>query len=133
MMISDTKSNVLQGVGVGAVMATLYSLFVLVVFLVSGSDAFDKYETSLPIVVVTYYASGILGGATIGAFLPMAKHFLGRIVLGIIGGLIVFFCIVMAMEGPFWNWSSTDWETVAFAGVVMGGIAGAFWRRATGW
>ena len=103
------------------------------VFLLSGKSAFEKYETSLPVVVGMYYASGTLGGATIGALLPIAKHLLGQILLGIIGGLIVFFCIALAMDGPFWTWSSSDWKDVAFLGVVMGGIAGGIWRRATGW
>ena len=132
-MPSTTRSNLRLGLIVGAIMATLYSLYALVVFLLSGGDAFLRYDTSFPVVVLTYYAAGILGGGLIGSLLPFASSLPGRILLGALGGLVVFFCLGLAMNGPFGNWSPTDWQDIAFLGLGMGGVAGALWRKVTGW
>ena len=132
-MGSGIRDNVRLGLSVGAIMATLYALYALAIFLLSGGDAFLKYDTSFPVVVATYYAAGIVGGGFIGSLLPLARNLPGRVLLGVLGGSVVFFCLSTAMSGPFWKWSESEWKDVAILGIGMGGVAGAVWRKATGW
>ena len=123
------RSAAFNGSFTGCLLATVYSAFVIAVTLLNGSTVVDKHGVSLTTVVVTYYVAGTLGGAIVGALNSFARSGVSPVLLGIPAGLISFFCIGTATEGPFWTWDRSVWEGVAIMGVILGAAAGAVWRR----
>ena len=113
-------------------MATIYAIWALGLLLLSGDESFSKHETSLGVVLLTYYAAGTVGGALVGGMLPLARTLPGRVVLGLLAAFIVFFCVVTAVEGPFWRWGQFEWVRVAIPTFFFGTVCSVLWRRVTG-
>jgi hypothetical protein len=131
-MRRTTQENLKIGLAMGLLIATLYSAWAVGLFLISGREAFEKYNVSVIAVLATYYAAGIIGGALVGLALPMARSFFGRIVVGVVAALVFFFCVFVAMQGPFWHWTSDVWGSVASLGLIFGVVCSVLWRRFTG-
>jgi hypothetical protein len=74
---------------IGLTMATLYSIWVIVVYVTRGHGPFTAMGTSLGAVLLTYYTTGALGGLLVGALLPFARTFLGAVALGVLVGLLL--------------------------------------------
>ena len=121
-----------SGLVMGLVMATLYSAYALVVFLLQGSNPFAKNQTTIQAVLVTYYAAGALGGSVVGALSPLARSWPGRILVGVLAACVVEFCLATAVEGPFWLWQSNVWKGLAFLSVFFGVVCSYTWRKFVG-
>lgn len=123
------KENIRWAVLVGVIMATVYSAWVTGLYLVGGSQVFTAHNTSLLMVVLTYFCVGVLGGLVVGVALPIAKHPLGAIVVGVMVGLIFFFCIEVVTAGPISHWTASNTKAVLVLGLLWGGPAGLItWR-----
>ncbi|MDB4916987.1 MAG: hypothetical protein JWM95_4631 [Gemmatimonadetes bacterium] len=105
---------------VAVIIATLYAAFVVGLFLFEGPGVFDKNGTSVGAVVVMYYAAGLLGGVVVGILLPLTRSLLGIIAVGVLVALIVFFCVAIGLEGPFWRWGPSVWRQLMVFGVIFG-------------
>lgn len=129
---SAARDRLKFGLVVGAALATLYSAWAIGLYLLSGSEPFAKLETSLSVVLLTYYAAGSVAGALVGILSPLGRSLPGRIVLGLIGAYAVFFCIFVALRGPFWLWTPSEWRGVWVLALLFGVFCAIFWKRATG-
>lgn len=85
--------------GVGALGATVLSLFVLGLFLVRGSDAFRENHTSLLAVIITYYIGLSLGGAIVGLLLPFTGTRVGKAAVGSLCAACFYGSIVVSLDG----------------------------------
>lgn len=123
------RSNVQISVLVGLVMATLYSTYAVILYVASDAQAFERHEATIGAVLLTYYAAGALGGLAVGLLLPLKQWFLGKALLGVVVSGIIFFCIFVAAEGPFWRWDAIVWRTLLLMVVVGSTIGSAVvWR-----
>lgn len=120
------------GVLVGLALAALYCTYALALFAVRGNAPFAKNEVTLPLVLATYAASGIAGGVAYGVLHPLGRTALGRVVLAVLIGTLVFFGITVVTEGLPSHWSRDAWENTVILGGLMGIPIGLLWRRFTG-
>ena len=98
--------------------------------LLGGPEAIANHNTTLGGILMAYYSAGVVGGAIVGSLLPIGRTILGRIVLSLIGAFVFVFCIVTAVDGPFWNWRATDWGFVVFGTIVFGVAGSLAWLKA---
>lgn len=131
-MHSAARDRIQIGLLAGVVLATLYGTWAVGLYLVSGAEPFAKHETSLSVVLLTYYAAGSVAGALVGILSPLGRSLLGRVLLGLIGAFTVFFCISVATHGPFWRWTPSEWQDLGVLTLIFGGVCAVFWKRATG-
>jgi hypothetical protein len=82
--------NVRTGLAYGLGLATVLSCIVLVLVAVRGPQALRSYGIGLPLMLLGYYVSGVLGGAVVGLLLPLARWPLGAALVGVIAGSIVY-------------------------------------------
>lgn len=123
-------SNLGWGVRLGLVFATLYSLYVAVLFVIVGSEPFDKRHTSVLTVIATYFLGGIIGGAVVGAMRPHTHARFAAILVGIVAAFFVVFGILVASQGLLWRWTGGAWFSLAFASVFLGSFGdNMFWKN----
>jgi hypothetical protein len=120
------------GVLVGLALAALYCAYALALFAVRGSAPFAKNEVTLPLVLATYAASGIAGGVAYGVLHPLGRTMVGRVVLAVLIGTLVFFGLTVATDGLPSHWTRDSWEQTVILGGLMGIPIGLLWRRVTG-
>jgi hypothetical protein len=126
-------NNIRKSVTVALIMATLYSAYVLLLFLVSGSAPFDNHGTTVQAVVLTYYVVGAAGGLVVGVMLPLTRSWLGGIGVGIVAAFIVFFGFYVITEGPFWRWEQEVWLSLGIAAAIFGVAGSLIMRKLSGW
>ena len=118
------------GFKTGLAFATMYSLFAVFVFVLSGGQAFRDKDISLMKVVAAYYGGGALAGSLVGLLRPLAATLPGAILVGIAGFVAVSLGIGLVVFGWFLRWGPDEVITVAIMSVVFGGIFGATsWQR----
>lgn len=123
------QRNVRGGVVTGLIYATGYSIFVAVIYLLGGARGAEKSGLTIFSVLLTYYAAGVLGGATVGALLPLTRWRVGRAAVSVAAAFVVFFCIGITSSGPFWRWTSREWEPVIVLGLIFGVTISFLWAR----
>jgi hypothetical protein len=124
------SERVRQGIIIGLIMATGASLYVCVLFLLRGSEPFTNRETSLLTVVLTYYATGTIGGALVGKLSWLARFWFGKAVLASIASAIAFMCLTLAKHGPVWRWPASAWADIAVLAGIFGIGLGIVLRKA---
>ena len=120
------------GVLVGLALAALYCTYALALFVVRGNAPFEKNEVTLLLVLATYAASGIAGGVAYGVLHPLGRTVVGRVVLAVLIGTLVFFGITVATDGLPTHWTRDSWKQTVMLGGLMGIPIGLLWRRFTG-
>lgn len=131
-MNTRTRQNVTFGLIIGLSLATLYSAWAVAIYFLSGTEAFTKHQTTIGAVLLTYYVAGSIGGATVGAMIPLGRSLPGRIAIGIVAATIFFTCVFVAMYGPLWVWSDRTWQNLAISAALFGVVCSALWKSATG-
>ena len=110
------------GVLAGICVATLLSLWALLMLAVGGREAFEKKGTTPLAVILSYYAAGIIGGAIVGAMAPLTRWLPGRILAAVCTAFVSTFCIGVAVHGPPWGWDAADRHWLVFGTIVYGAI-----------
>ena len=113
-------------------MATVYSAYALVLFLLQGPTPFERNETTIQVVLLTYYAAGAIGGSVVGALSPLTRSWTGGALVGVLAAFIVEFCFATAVEGPFWRWQRDVWEALVILSIVFGIACSYTWRKFVG-
>lgn len=123
------RTNVRTGVFIGLLMATGYLGWVSIVYVLGGAEAFSSHNVTYLLMVLTYYAVGVVGGAIVGLALPWVNHPFVAILVGILVGWVFFFAIELASSGPVWRWGRGDWRNVAVLGALLGAPGGLIAQR----
>lgn len=114
-------------------MATFYSAYAIILYVLRGPQPFRESGATLQSALLAYYSAGLIGGLLVGILWPIADGLLGRLVMGMIVGLVFFGCIEVAVSGgAFWHWTRNSWEDVLVLGIGMGGAGGLLIGRVSG-
>jgi hypothetical protein len=105
--------------------AALFSLWVGLLALLSGSARFDKYEMSAAAIIRTYFAVALVAGIVLGVLRPITETALGRVFVGSIVGTAVYTGIGLSMYGP----DKFTFVGGAILGIPMGGFLGYKWSK----
>lgn len=121
-----SSKKTLQGVLWGLTFATLYSIYVVVLFVLEGQAPFARHNTSLIQLVAIYYTGGVLAGAFVGTFLPRIRNTSGAALVGAFAGILVVFPFEYARNGFV-----IDWPVLLTTAFILGAPAGAILWKTT--
>ena len=118
------------GLKTGDALATIYSLFAIVVFVVLSGSAMQDKGVTLGGVIVAYYAGGTLAGLIVGMLRPLAVTLTGAIIVGVIGFAVVSCGIGLVIFGWLNRWGPDEFMTIGLMALIFGGVFGAAsWQR----
>ncbi len=123
-MIRTLKRNIIWGIAWGLGVATLFSLYVVVLALIRGTWLFPPFGVSGVRILTTYYVTGAIGGIVIGLLRPWLRYWQGSFAVGLLAGLLIYGGISYALQGR------PDLLMAALLGLLVGGPGGIlFWHR----
>jgi hypothetical protein len=130
---TSLRGNLIWGVGLGLAFAAVYSLYVTVLYLIEGSQPFERLHTSLLMVIAAYAFGGVTAGAIVGVMRPYLRIRLVAILVGILAAVFVFFGVGVAADGMPWRWTRNAWLSTAICSLLLGSFAGNWvWMRPIG-
>ncbi|GAC1418077.1 MAG: hypothetical protein NVSMB53_17120 [Gemmatimonadaceae bacterium] len=121
--VSRVFQNVVLGARIGLGMGAIFTVWVTVVFLVSGTAPFHKQGTSYPAMVALYLVGGPVVGAIIGLFRPLIGNLLGAVFVCILASVPLAAAFLVMFEGPP-PWTPSSMGFIPFAAVVLGTMGG---------
>jgi hypothetical protein len=99
-------------------------------FLVEGSQPFDRLHTTLTVVIATYFSGGITAGAVVGAMRRNTRNRFVAILVGIIAAFCVFLGIAVASDGLPNRWKGASWASLVVCSLLFGIFGGnMFWNN----
>lgn len=114
---SDLAARVRQGIVFGLLIACVYAAYAVGLYAFRGARPFERIGTSLPAVVATYLAGGVVAGGVVGALLPLARYLVGMVIVAVIGTFGVMIGITLTSTG-FRDWR--DWQDTASVSILLG-------------
>lgn len=122
-LLERARLGILAGLGYAAV----YSLVAVAVFRFKDPADLANLHASLSQVVFSYVAGAVVGGALVGALLPIARWAPGAFVLGTIGTLPFFLMVflLIASDAP---WFPDQLVMALIASMLLGGLLGLFFQ-----
>jgi hypothetical protein len=124
-MSTDIKTGVVSGL----IIATVYSVYTIVLFITRGTAPFDANGVTPAGVIAAYYGGGLVAGGIVGVFRPLLRWRLGATFVGIVAAFAVFAGIGMANEGYLWHWTARTWQVSIIASLILGPVcADIVWR-----
>ena len=133
MMIYDRhhtiRENVTWGVGWGLRFAIVLGIWISIVFLIGGSAAFAKYDTSFGKALGVYLGGGALAGLIVGLFRPLLQNQVVAAIVGVLAAIPVIIMVNLTLHPGKWNGDDVFVVSILslFYGLVMGPI---FYRQA---
>jgi hypothetical protein len=101
---------------VGCLMAIACSVWVVIMFVLSGGKSLERLDIDLGYLVVLYLVGGAVGGLLTGTLYPITKSLFGAAVVGYLASAP--FMLTLALQ------VGRSWEEV-IAGAVAGSLVGA--------
>lgn len=105
---------------VGGALAGAFSIWVLVMRLLQGTDPRPLPGGSIFVVVLAYFAAGIIGGVLVGLLRPLAHHMVGAAAVGALVGALIYAAFGLVAV------TADRWSVVLPRGAGVGAIIGAF-------
>ena len=131
-LASGRWSGVVLGVGFGALIGALLSIWATLIRVLTGSSAFSDLNTSYPLVVVSYLGSGVVAGALVGILGRFVRGRIGAAILGFVVAIPCGLVFATAMGNPP-PWSVEDLlVTLTLAATLGAGVGYQYWRIFTG-
>jgi len=122
------SAQVRTGLGWGLAFATCYSGYVLLLWIARGRVVFDRVGMNVWEVILAYYGSGLVGGAIVGALLPLGRSRPGAALLGFLVAFPVLYTLGMFLE-PAAAWGSELLLAAALSASFVGPLCGlAVWH-----
>ena len=110
----------------GWLIATAFSLYVLILYALRGPAPFEANETTLSATIAAYYAGLTASGIVLGLVLPLARWKLGAALLGFLALIPLYGVIMFSLHG--WNWDYRDTLATVIAALVVGAPVGLVYR-----
>lgn len=123
--IGSVLERVRIGVAWGVGLALVFCIYVIGLYILRGSEPFERVGSSLGKTLLAYLAGGVAGGAIVGVLFPFTRHWFGRSVVGILAAFAASLGIGMAMFGPPTGWMASHWFATSISAVFFG-VLGAY-------
>lgn len=123
------RRNMRQFIAFGVAAATIYSVYAMILFAFRGAAPFQAHGTTLVMILLTYYTAGIIGGALLGALVPLTRSLPGLIAVVTLVAWLVYVCTFVTLKGPFWTWSAEQWMDSMILGLLIGPVVGVGWWK----
>lgn len=120
-------SRVRIGMRYGVFLGVVFSAFGAIAVVVSGPASLSRYSTTLLAVIGVYLVGGGLGGALVGALLPLGRSVIGAAVIGVFTAGLIGVGIRVSRYGLA-PWVIRDTLTLLLFAVVVGGLCGVVSR-----
>jgi hypothetical protein len=88
--LQAAKRNALDGVGIGLTVGAAFSVWVTVLRLAGGTQAFEKLGTTYPTVMASYGVGGLLVGLCYGLLTPLRRWTLGVMVTAFLCAAVAY-------------------------------------------
>jgi hypothetical protein len=124
----NTLRNLYWGVRWGLTFAGVYCAWALLLLLFGGEEAFRKQGITFVEAFGSYIASGVFGGAVVGALRPLLERSWGAPIVGIVAAIPIGFAFDLATAGARWA-STTSLITIAIFSVTLGAMGGLMLRE----
>jgi hypothetical protein len=121
--------NVSWGASRGVVIAGMYCLWVSFLYVLRGTEPFERLGVTFGSVVATYLAIGASAGAIVGLLRPLAARGVGAYLVGLAAGFPVALGIVITSEGLPKSWDYVVWLCFPIFWLAAGMIMGRAMRR----
>lgn len=119
-----------SGIATGLIFACLYSLYVGGLYIVRGSEPFERLGTNVLTVIATYVIGGVSAGTVVGILRPLGKRRSGAILIAIVAAFFVFLGIAIAADGPPNHWGKDNWIGLIVLPILFGAVLGnSFWMK----
>jgi hypothetical protein len=107
----------------GALVATLFVVWVTFLRLTAGTAAFARAGVTYPATVALYYVALPLGGVAVGTLWGLRRHLLGAILIGVACMIPLYFgvAIIERKAGDPWL---PDLRSATILSVIIGGAVG---------
>ena len=114
------RSNIFWCVvyGLGGGMA--FTVWVTILFLLRGTEPFDKQGVSFAAVVLFYLVGGATGGVIAGVLWPLTKWRAGAYLVGLLVALVVSTGLMFLLEGNPLSWGIAVILTILIMTVIYG-------------
>jgi hypothetical protein len=116
------------GVNRGLPIGLVYSAFVLSMYYVKGPAYLGAPGIPVSLGVGLYIVAGTIGGAIVGALLPLLRRTGGRALVGIAVMLPVCAAFGTMLFGAPTGWQGPEWFAILSSGFLLGGLGGATTR-----
>jgi hypothetical protein len=113
------RSGSIAGLAIGVAFAVV----AVPVLLVRGSSFLERTGTRLELVIAVYLIGGPMSGALAMAMVPLTRHFVGAIVVGMIAIAPLYLGGRVAVRG-LQPWDTSDTAVVTACCVLVGGLTG---------
>lgn len=116
------------GVRWGVYYTVVLVAWVGLIWLLRGSDPFERQGVTLLAVLTLYVVAGPVTGGMVGLLLPLAKSALGAAITGVVAAVPVS-VMTIATVGGFPPWTRQHTISTILMAVVGGALGGYMFRR----
>jgi hypothetical protein len=97
-----------------------FTVWVTILFLLRGTEPFDKQGVSFAAVVLFYLVGGATGGVIAGVLWPLTKWRAGAYLVGLLVALVVSTGLMFLLEGNPLSWGIAVILTILIMTVIYG-------------
>jgi hypothetical protein len=117
------RSRARFGTQVGLVLALVPSAWVTIAHFVTSGASLEARGLSLPVVLLVYFSSALVGGVIYGLSGPLFQSRMGAAVGGFLIAVPLFTAIAISLPGEDLDVPRT-WRTIVLAAAFLGGLTG---------
>jgi hypothetical protein len=122
--VPTVMGNLKWGVKGGLGIASLYCVWVGVLYLLQGSEPFSRQGVGLPTVLATYVAVGVIAGAVIGLLRPLTRNDFGAFVVGYLAAVPITAGLMICVNGWPTAWTVRRWHEFPVMVLLFGTMVG---------
>jgi len=121
---SSIGSDIKWGLSWGLWLAGGFSLLGTALFVLQGTVLGNPSRFSFPLVILGYFAMGVMGGVLVGVLRPLGQGRVGATILGIISGILVYAIAIIVAVGEKEFLSLPGLVSTLVLGTIIGGLCG---------
>lgn len=123
-----SAQDVKWGLKWGAGFTVVMTLYTLGVYLIVGSEPFDRVGLRPQVVLTLYIAGSLIAGLVVGLLRKLTATREGSMLVGTLAALPVSLGMGLAYFGAPAIWSTGDWAQCVFMAILFGAGLGYLWH-----